>query len=55
MLKIRRTVAEKIGLYDSRTKKYYDAQNALDMEIVYETGDLVLLRSRRAGGLKLPA
>ena len=29
--------------------------NQLDVDIDYQPGDLVLLRSRRAGGLRLPA
>lgn len=55
MKALRALVSEKIGLYDSRTKRYYDMQEPLAPEIEYKNGDLVLLRSRRAGGLKLPA
>ena len=55
MREIRDVAKEKLALYDSRTKRYYDRTMA-DVEMVeYQSGDLVLLRQRRSGGLRLPA
>ena len=50
LLELRTVVQERIRLYDSRSKKYYDLQRVEQEEYEFKEGSAVILKSRRTGG-----
>lgn len=46
---------ERLALYDSRSKKYYDEQRSEQEEYAFKEGDAVILKQRKTAGKRLPA
>jgi len=42
-------------LYDSRSKKYFDAMHSEQETYEFSKGDGVILKQRKTGGIRLPA
>ena len=52
---LHQVVAERLALYDTRSKKYYDSVRKEQETYEFSKGQAVILKQRKTGGIRLPA
>ena len=55
LVELHRTVQERLALYDSRSKKYFDQMHKEQEVFEFVKGQAVILKQRKTGGIRLPA